>query len=212
MKANIIVAGRSGTGKSSSLRNLNPDTTVVLNVERKALPFKNAKKFKFNVPINTVNDFHTMLDKAMSNKDIENIVVESFTALYEMIYRESSVRFKGFDVWSNFNKEIDTILNKSKNSDKYVIFTAISDYVDDESGVTCEHVKVDGRRWRMAVEKEFVICLYTDIVQTDAGVKHTFITNTTGKNSAKSPMGMFEDLRIDNDLAQVLETCNEYYK
>ncbi len=210
MKPNIIVVGKSGSGKSTSLRNLNPHTTAVLNTERKQLPFKGAKEFK-NVPIPDLNTFNAAFDKAVKSKDIDTIVVESFTSLVEMIYREADIRFKGFDVWSFYNKEIDRILNMSKNTDKYVVFLAIDGAYDGEDGVQERFVAVDGNRWKKRVEKEFVCCLFTDNHYGEEQAKYRFRTQSSGKDSAKSPMGMFEQLYVDNDLAQVIEKCEEYY-
>ena len=211
MKPNIIIVGPSGSGKSTSLSSLNPETTAVLNTERKQLPFKNAKEF-MNVPIKSVSEFHSALDKAMESDKIKTIVIESFTSLIEIIFREADIRYKGFDVWSYYNKEIDKILDKSKNSDKYVIFTAIDGVYDGDNGVEERYVAVDGNRWKKRVEKEFVIALFTDVHKGDEGVKYRFRTNTTGRDSAKSPMGMFEDLHIPNNLGKVVEACEEYYK
>ena len=211
MKPNIIIVGPSGSGKSTSLASLNPKTTAVLNTERKQLPFKNAKEF-MNVPIKSVSEFHSALDKAMESDKIQTIVIESFTSLIEIIFREADIRYKGFDVWSYYNKEIDKVLDKSKNSDKYVVFTAIDGVYDGDNGVEERFVAVDGNRWKKRVEKEFVICLFTDVRATDEGVTYRFRTNTTGRDSAKSPMGMFEDLHIDNCLKEVVEHCEEYYK
>ena len=211
MKPNIIIVGPSGSGKSTSLSSLNPKTTAVLNTERKQLPFKNAKEF-MNVPIKSVSEFHSALDKAMSSDKIDTIVVESFTSLIEIIFREADIRYKGFDVWSYYNKEIDKILDKSKNSDKYVIFTAIDGVYDGDNGVEERYVAVDGNRWKKRVEKEFVIALFTDVHKGDEGVNYRFRTNTTGRDSAKSPMGMFENLHIPNNLGKVVEACEEYYK
>jgi len=211
MKPNIIIVGPSGSGKSTSLSSLNPKTTAVLNTERKQLPFKNAKEF-MNVPIKSVSEFHSALDKAMESDKIKTIVIESFTSLIEIIFREADIRYKGFDVWSYYNKEIDKILDKSKNSDKYVIFTAIDGVYDGDNGVEERYVAVDGNRWKKRVEKEFVIALFTDVHKGDEGVKYRFRTNTTGRDSAKSPMGMFEDLHIPNNLGKVIESCEEYYK
>ena len=211
MKPNIIIVGPSGSGKSTSLSSLNPKTTAVLNTERKQLPFKNAKEF-MNVPIKSVSEFHSALDKAMESDKIKTIVIESFTSLIEIIFREADIRYKGFDVWSYYNKEIDKILDKSKNSDKYVIFTAIDGVYDGDNGVEERYVAVDGNRWKKRVEKEFVIVLFTDVHKGDEGVNYRFRTNTTGRDSAKSPMGMFEDLHIPNNLGKVVEACEEYYK
>ena len=210
MKANIIVVGKSGSGKSSSLRNLNPETTAVLNIERKQLPFKGAMKFK-NVGIPDLNTFNAAFKKAVESDEIKTIVIESFTSLVEMIYREADVRFKGFDVWSFYNKEIDRILNMSKNSNKYIVFLAIDGAYDGDDGVQERFVAVDGNRWKKRVEKEFVVCLYTDNRHTNDVSEYRFRTQSTGKDSAKSPMEMFDNLYIDNDLAQVIEKCEEYY-
>ena len=210
MKPNIIIVGPSGSGKSTSLSSLNPKTTAVLNTERKQLPFKNAKEF-MNVPIKSVSEFHSALDKAMESDKIKTIVIESFTSLIEIIFREADIRYKGFDVWSYYNKEIDKILDKSKNSDKYVVFTAIDGVYDGDNGVEERYVAVDGNRWKKRVEKEFVVCLFTDTRKTDDGVSYRFRTNTTGRDSAKSPMGMFEELHIDNCLNTVIEHCEQYY-
>tara|TARA_R100001443_G_scaffold21957_1_gene34168 strand:- start:5192 stop:5827 length:636 start_codon:yes stop_codon:yes gene_type:complete len=210
MKPNIIIVGPSGSGKSTSLSSLNPKTTAILNTERKQLPFKNAKEF-MNVPIKSVSEFHSALDKAMGSDKIKTIVIESFTSLIEIIFREADIRYKGFDVWSYYNKEIDKVLDKSKNSDKYVIFTAIDGVYDGDNGVEERYVAVDGNRWKKRVEKEFVMALFTDVRATDEGVSYRFRTNTTGRDSAKSPMGMFENLHIPNNLGKVVEACEEYY-
>jgi len=210
MKPNIIVVGKSGSGKSTSLRNLNPATTAVLNTERKQLPFKGASKFK-NVPIPDLNTFNAAFKKAVESTDIDTIVIESFTSLVEMIYREADVRFKGFDVWSFYNKEIDRILNMSKNTDKHIIYLAIDGAYDSEDGVQERFVAVDGNRWKKRVEKEFVVCLFTDNHYANDKTSYRFRTQSQGKDSAKSPMEMFDSLYIENDLAQVIKKCNEYY-
>ena len=210
MKPNVIVVGKSGSGKSSSLRNLNPERTAVLNTERKQLPFKGANKF-MNVPIPNLAAYKSAFKQAVDSDKIDTIVIESFTSLIEMIYREADVRFKGFDVWSFYNKEIDSILNASKNTNKNVIFLAIDGAYEGEDGVQERFVAVDGNRWKKRVEKEFVLCLYTDNHVSDGKVDYRFRTQSLGKDSAKSPMDMFETLHISNDLAQVIEKCDEYY-
>ena len=210
MKPNIIVVGKSGSGKSTSLRNLNPATTAVLNIERKQLPFKGAMKFK-NVGIPDLNTFNAAFKKAVESTDIDTIVIESFTSLVEMIYREADIRFKGFDVWSFYNKEIDRILNMSKNTNKYIIFLAIDGAYDGEDGVQERFVAVDGNRWKKRVEKEFVLCLFTDNYYGEGQTKFQFRTQSNGKDSAKSPMEMFDELMIPNDLALVINKCEEYY-
>jgi hypothetical protein len=151
------------------------------------------------------------MKKAMESDKVDTIIVESFTSLIEMIYREADIRFKGFDVWSFYNKEIDRILNMSKNTDKYVVFLAIDGAYESDGGIQERYVAVDGNRWKKRVEKEFVCCLFTDNYYSEDGTAYRFRTQSNGSDSAKSPMGMFERLYIDNDLAQVIEKCEDYY-
>lgn len=60
---------------------------------------------------------------------------------------------------------------------------------------------------QLTLEGMFSICLWA---QTD-GKKHTFVTQSDGTTTAKSPIGMFSNLEIDNDLAAVDKTIREYY-
>lgn len=211
MKPNILICGRSGSGKSTSLRNLDPKKTIILNIERKQLPFKNAKEFEMNVPVATLDKYHELFDQAIQSDKADTIVIESFTGLTEVIYREARNRYKGYDLWDFYNREIDRALHKSKDADKNVIFTAIDDILEGESGISERCVKVDGKVWRKKVEKEFLIVLYTEIERTDDGLQYVFVTNTDGYNSAKSPMDMLKH-KEPNDVAEILKKSKEYYE
>jgi len=217
MKANIFICGASGTGKSSSLRNLNPERTAILNVEQKALPFKGAHKFIQNVAIDSLKKFEQVFDAALKSDKCDYIIIESFTALTETIYRDFSKIYKGFDLWGEYNKEIDRILHKSKTSKKYVIYLGIDEFVDDEvEGVSERYIKVQGKQWRKSIEKEFVIVAYTDVIidETDNKPRYRFITNKGAghtKLSAKSPMDMLPET-MDNDLAEMIKLIEEYYQ
>jgi len=217
MKPNIFICGPSGTGKSSSLRNLNPDKTAILNVEQKALPFKEANKFILNIGIPTLDDYNKSFDRALSSDKVDFIVHESFTAITESIYRDLGKRgLKGFDLWGEYNKEIDRILHKSKTSNKYNIFLGIDEFATNElTGVQERYVKVQGNVWRKSVEKEFVIVAYTEVnTNEENNLEHRFITNRCQgytSISAKSPMGMLEPF-MPNDLNLLIQKIEEYYQ
>lgn len=210
MKPNIMVCGGSGSGKSTSIRNLNPKTTAIINTEQKQLPFRNAKSFRV-ATVTTLSEFYGQMAAALSNDEIQTIVVDSFTSLVEMIYKESENTYHGFDVWANYNKEIGNVLSVCKNTDKYVICIAIDGAYESQDGIAERFVKVKGKDWLKSVEKEFVVCLFTDNKITDNGLEYRFRTNTLGNDSAKSPMDMF-DLHISNDLKYVIDACEEYYE
>ena len=99
----------------------------------------------------------------------------------------------------------------SKNTDKHIVYLAIDGAYEGDDGVQERFVAVDGNRWKKRVEKEFVVCLYTDNHYSNDKTDYRFRTQSQGKDSAKSPMGMFDELYIDNDLQKVIDKCNEYY-
>ena len=204
-----MICGKSGSGKSTSIRNLNPETTAIINVERKALPFKNADGFK-SVNVSNMEMFNNVLDAAVANNSIDIIIIDSFTKLIEILYHECKELHSGYEIFNNYNNEIYDLLEKSKSNDKYIVFTGIEDDVADADGVTRKFVKVQGNVWKNSIEKEFLIVLFTDNKKTEDGIEYRFRTNTSGENSAKSPMDMFE-LHIPNDLKYVIDACKEYY-
>ena len=155
---NIFICGPSGSGKSTSLENLDPARTGILNTEQKALPFRNAAKFKTSVPVPTYVKFREYFEYMLKNPDLDVIVIESFTALTEMIYRDFSKAYDGFDLWGQYNKEIDWVLNRSKNiPNKIIVFLGIDEFIDDNNSIGGRYVKVQGKQWRKSVEKEFVV-------------------------------------------------------
>ena len=212
MKPNIFICGPSGTGKSTSMRNLPPERTVILNTEQKALPFRKGVEFKLNVPIDSIQLFKTALTKAIENPKIDIIVIESFTSLTELIYMKAKSLFDGFDVWDYYKNEIKKIMEMSKNTEKYIIFIGIDQFVEGDSGVEERFIAVDGS-WKKKVEKEFVIVIYSEAKEINDKQEYRFITNKQpgyNKISAKSPMEMLPPI-MDNNIKVILDEVDKYY-
>lgn len=236
MKPNILVVGPSGTGKSSSLRNLEPDTTIILNAEQKALPFRGAGKFKMNVIIPSSEKFLNhpkkngeslvfdeagrpiiemgIFEAALASEKAENVVLESLTSLHEHVMREGKKKLTGFELWGYFKEVIGEILLKSKVTNKYVIMIGIDMVIESEGGGVQERCFAIDGAWKKKVEKEFVIVLYTTMITDENGVSaYKFITNKQkGYENcpAKSPAGMLP-LIMDNDLNEVIRLSEAYY-
>jgi hypothetical protein len=136
----------SGTGKSSSLRNLNPDKTIILNVEQKQLPFRKANLFTRQAMIPTIESFEKYFTTALKTDDIDIIVLESFTTLCEMIMSKAKKIKTGYDIFSYYNDEVMRFINMSKNTKKYVIFLGIDESEQDQTGVVQKYIKVEGKK------------------------------------------------------------------
>ncbi len=212
---NIIVVGQSGHGKSSSLRNLNPLTTAIIIPECKVLPFQNASKFLHQVETTDMQGLNTAWAKFNTMKEIEVIVIDSFSAYQRQILSFCRGAYKDWDIWSNHNKILAGILQITKRSEKFVVWLAIDEVIEkvtaSGSKRTQRAVKVDGKELFGAVESEFTICLFCDCRDINGKTVYRFQTNTDTTDSAKTPMGMFNEQYIDNDLNLVIQRCKEYY-
>ena len=210
----IGIVGGSGTGKSTSLRNLPPEKTYIIDLERKGMPFP--KKFPYIAACSNIKEFDAALNAALADESCEVIVIESFTKYVETLIGLAQASFKGFDVWSYYNRRRRATLDKVKNDHAAVIFTAIDEIVQiaQTNGDTynVRRVKVQGKQHEGCIEKEFLMVLFTEVKRDkDGNVRYVFQRNSDGITSAKTPMGMFTEAYIDNDVNEVIEKAKNYY-
>ena len=211
-KPNIFVCGASGTGKSTSLRNLDPAKTIILNIEQKQLPFKSAAKFKRQAMISNFDTFKSYFKDAITKLDADVVVIESFTSLCEMIMSKARKIKTGYDIFGWYNDQIWEIIQASKTSNNYVVFLGLDQSEQTDGGVSWRFVKVEGQKLKGTIEKEFVMTLYTVPTNDEKGnTEYNFITKGDITRSAKSPMEMLPD-RMPNDLAEVIKFSEQYYK
>ena len=72
-------------------------------------------------------------------------------------------------------------------------------------------IKVQGRVHEGCIEKELLMVLFTEVRRTEDAIEYCFQTNSDGVTSAKTPLGMFKDLYIPNDLNEVIKASDKYY-
>jgi molybdopterin-guanine dinucleotide biosynthesis protein len=208
----IGIVGSSGTGKSTSLRNLPLNETIIIDLERKGFPFKEAKNFQ-TITATILPEIKQAIETATKNADI--VVIESFTKYCEILIDVAQKQYKGFDIWNYYNKQIRDTLESLKNEKATVVVTAIDEIVKIMQPTGGEYntrrIKVQGKVHEGCIEKEFLLVLFTEVRREKDSIEYCFQTNSDGITSAKTPMGMFSDMYIPNDLNTVINSMEEYY-
>lgn len=199
MSVLVMVYGQSGTGKSTSLRNFKNEEVAVVNVSGKPLPFRGEIK-----PYNSDN--YQKIMAAISQTERKSIVIDDATYLMvnEFMRTAKQVGYQKYtDMALSFNQLIE--FSAALPDDKIVYFIGHSDQSDDGR----EHFKTIGKMLDnyVTVEGRFTIVLKT-VVQDG---RYMFSTQNNGQDTVKSPMGMFDQALIDNDLKAVDDAIREYW-
>lgn len=215
---NVLIMGNSGSGKTRSICNLPPENTKIILTEKSTLTFPNAKSFYNN---NSVIDVDTFKDikKALWKHSLEDknkyFVVDSFTGLWQLAYKEAKVTNVGFAIWDEFAVQVQDILDFIGNIKQTVFVIAHSEKIN--AGDTDEEyeteVFIEGRKIKkMPIASRFELCLFAKKhYETEDIVKYNFYTNALRHTSAKSPEGMLPRV-IDNDMKIVVEAIENFYK
>ena len=212
MTTPVLLVGHSGSGKSSTFRNLPPEKTVILNVERKTLPFRSFGKFK-NINIARYKDFQKVMKELKSSDKYEYVVIDSLTSLLEITNKYCETVFSGFSIWSEYNSMVYDALQDMKDLPQQVFMTAIPEYTPD-TDCPKAFAKVKGKEHKYSIEKEFAIVLHTHLVDDEEGniTDYQLDTRPSNHTSAKSPNEMFEERYIPNDAVLISKAINGYYE
>lgn len=201
MAITCFILGQSGTGKSASLRNFKSDEILHINVMKKPLPFKGSFAETYN------GDNYVDIAKAINNTKKKVIVIDDAQYLManEFMRRSSEIGFQKFtDIANNFWTLINSI-NNDVPGDVIAYFLMHTD--TDDTGR--EKAKTIGK----LLDEKICIEGMTSIVLKTAvkdGV-YTFTTQNNGRDTVKSPLGMFATFEIENDLKVVDTTIRQYW-
>lgn len=196
--------GESGTGKSTSMRNCNPDLIAVVNPVGKPLPFK-GKFIMLNGETESRKITKFMKEQAAAGKKI--IVVDDFQYILSVPYM-NRIKENGWDKWNDFGANYFEIIDVCKELPDDVVVYYLTHTETLENGTTT--IKLIGKllREKITIEGLFTIVLRTGVNEG----KYYFYTQNSGKDTVKSPMGMFPAYAIDNDLQYVDDKIRNYYE
>ena len=200
----VYILGRSGSGKSYSMRNFPKDKYAVINVQGKILPFKGAGQVE-----TTATDNSDEIIKALEiyAKTYKSIVIDDYQYTMANEFMRRSYE-RGYDKFTEIGRHAWDIANAVSELPNDVIVYILCHTDRDEEGN--EKIKTIGKLLdeKICLEGMSTIVLKTNVSD---GV-YTFLTQNSGKDTVKSPAGMFPSYAIDNDLYYVDQKIRNYYE
>ena len=217
----IGIVGSTGTGKSTSIKHLNPEETYIINVAKKELPFKGSEKLynaenKNYKEVDDANEI-TRLLRTLSDKapHIKNIVIEDSNYImgFNIVSKATEV---GYTKFSLMAKDMVDLFRESRKlrEDITVFYLTHPETIEDGGDIVGYKIKTAGKLIdnQVLLEGLMTVCLYTYVEENkDGTASYHFITNRFKKMPAKSPDGMFTEIKISNNLQLVVDTIREYY-
>lgn len=208
----ICIMGESGSGKTTSLRNLPPSETFFMDCDGKGLPWKGwrkqyslenknyAKLYRPETVLKTMEKIETM-------SSIKYLVIDTLNGI--MVGEEiDRMKEKGYDKWQDLAASVYTIVAKANamRDDLIIILTAHTEVIIEDDGYRFTRVRTNGKKLaKICLESKFNTVLLAKCVNG------RYLFETQANNStAKSPMGAFEEFEIDNDIMNVIKALEEF--
>lgn len=213
----VLIIGESGSGKSASIRTLDPTSTYIINVLGKHLPFKGAKKNYLtqkggNLFVSDNADTIVKLLHRISSErpEITTIIIDDFQYIMSNEYmrriKDDRKGNKIYEKYEDIGLDVYNILNAiwKLREDIIVFVLSHSEYTEDN----VYRFKTIGKLAERVVTVEGRFDTVLQAFSKDG--KYYFKTNNDGNSTCKSPMDMFEDNLIDNDLQYVINKIQNY--
>jgi hypothetical protein len=216
----IGIIGETGTGKSTAIKHLNPEETYIINVAKKELPFKGSEKL-YNTEKKNYKDIDDPIEiakllKTISEKatHIKNVVIEDSNYImgFRMVEKATETGYMKFSVMAK--DMVDMFRTARKLRDDLIIFyISHPETIEDSGEIIGYKIKTAGKMIdnQVLLEGLLTICLYTYVEEIKDSVNYYFLTNRYRKRPAKSPDGMFEEIKIPNNLQLVKDSIIKYY-
>ena len=203
MAQKVLILGNSGTGKSASLRNFDEKEIEVISCAGKPLPFKN--HFTTHTP--TYEHLTADVLNAMGRCFKPVLVIDDAQYIMSFQYMRR-IHENGWEKWNDIQSDFFAVIQACDLLQENTIVYFLSHLQKDEDGL--ETIKTMGK---MLDSKITIEGLFTTVLKTNVSDgKYYFLTQNNGKDTVKSPIGMFETYAIDNDLKYVDTKIRNYYE
>jgi len=216
-----LIIGASGSGKTSSLRYIDPSSTAIITPNSKSLPGMDTNFIPGNNRLMTsdITLIGPSLEKISKEKtNIKLVIIEDLNHFFNARVTSTDFRSKNsgneaFAKWNDFGADVaNNLINSTEKlrDDLDIVVFAHTDVKDDGK----VGMKTSGKLLDNTIDiPSYVTCLlHSLIIEEEGKYKYKFLTNSDGYHLAKTPAGMFKDKYIPNDLKLVLDTMKKYQK
>lgn len=211
----IGIMGESGSGKTTSLRNLDPKTTMYFDADKKGLSWKGWRKdynaenqnYLANDLANIAKLTLIKVNESKEFKHIKTVVIDTLNGIMVADEMRRS-KEKGYDKWQDLAASVYDLVDYAliMRSDVNVIFLCHTQTDHDDNGYMFTRIKTSGRKLdKIVLESKFPVVLHAKVIDG----KHVFETQADF-STAKTPMGAFEERYIENDIVPILKVLEEY--
>ena len=196
----VLIMGESGSGKTYSVKNFDPAEVGIFSVEKNRLPFK--KDFKV-----CKNAGYPQIMKALAAPKLKRYVIDDsqYLLVNEFFDRAKESGYQKFtDLALNFRNLIHFV-SRDVPDDVIVYFLHHTEL--DQAG------KIKAKTIGRMLDEKLTVegCFDIVLMAVTEGSEHCFVTQSDGYATCKSPEGMFESMKIPNDLAAVDQAIREYW-
>ena len=210
MSTATLILGEPGSGKSTSLRNLNPSEVLLIQTIKKPLPFRSKDWTTItsenkNGTVFVTDQVETII-KAMKRTTKKIIVIDDWNLTMTNEYMRRSTE-TGFQKFSDIGRSAwDLMMAASSLPDDVRVYMLGHTEQNDQSHIKAKTIgkMIDEK---CPIESMFTIVLRSALFNS----QHIFYTQTNGQDTCKSPLGLFADQSIPNDLAAVDAAIVDYY-
>ena len=202
----VLIIGKSGSGKTTSLRTCVGKDFNIIKVLDKPLPFKG------KIPACVTDDYQTVMRQLIACKAKSIVIDDAGYLITNQFMRGHSATGAGNAVFEFYNKVADNFwalidfIIKRVNPNK-IVYVIMHEEATDSGEIKPKTIG------KLLDEKVNVPGMFTIVLRCiEESGKHLFVTQAANGAVSKSPMGMFDDLVIDNDLYLVDTTIRNYYE
>lgn len=210
----ICIMGESGSGKTTSMRTLDPAITYYIDSDGKGLAWKGwrsqygteKRNYVVSRDIPSIRDL--IVNISQKKPETKIIVIDTLNTC--MVDKEvKGMKENGYGKWIDLTQFVWDCIETAgqQRDDLTIIFVMHSETIRDDFGYTFTRIKTNGRK----LEKIIPESLFGTVLLAKKTYDGRYVFETQSKNStAKSPMGAFDSFEIDNDMGAVIKALEEY--